>query len=178
MNKLLTNIENIAKLSGFDGNIDNDSINPFIFMAESTEIKRVLGNPLYLKIKTDFNNDSLQNEYLALFNDYIELILSYYTCSFYLQLGIIKVSQNGAYLVTPERTQQSSEELVKMADKYEKLALGLEIKMQEHLEELNLPERPSNSRIKVKTSLNWIKPEKFDNEYNHDKCRPTQHGTR
>lgn len=178
MNKLLTNIENIAKLSGFDGNIDNDSINPFIFMAQNSEIKRVLGDPLYLKINTDFNNNTLSGEYLLLFNNYIEIIVSYYACSFYLQLGVVKVSQNGAYLVTPERTQQSAEELNKMADKYEKLAVGLEIKMQEKLEELNLPERPSNSPIKVKTTLNWLKPEKFIDEYNNDKCRLTQFGTR
>ena len=50
MSKYLITIEDVALLSGFDGNIDNDSINPFIFMAQRNDIKRILGLNLYNKI--------------------------------------------------------------------------------------------------------------------------------
>jgi hypothetical protein len=159
MSKLLTDISSISKLSGFDANIDNDTISPFIFMAQNNEIKRILGDELYLKIITDYSSVAgLDGNYLLLYNDYIEIILAYFTCSFYLQLGIVKVSQNGAYLVTPEKTQQTPDDLKKMADRYLKLAVGLEIRMVNYLDLLNLPERPEPSSLKSKSNFNWRKP--------------------
>jgi hypothetical protein len=158
MNKLLITIQDIAKLSGFDGNIDNDSINPFIFMAQINDIKRILGDTLYLKIVSDYDNDVLMGDYLDIYNNYISIIQSYYTCSYYLQLGVAKVSQNGAYLVTPEKTEQIFDDKTdKMADKYEKLGVSLELKLIEVLDGLNLPERPAPSDINAKSNFNWIR---------------------
>ena len=159
MTKLIITIDDIARLSGFDGNIDNDSINPFIFMAQNSEIKRILGVNLYDKIVSDYENDTLAGNYLLIYNDYITTILAYFTCSFYLQLGVAKVSQNGVYLVTPEKTEQlTDEQREKKADKYEKLATGLEIKLLEVLDLLNLPERPSPDSTKAKSNFNWMRP--------------------
>ena len=159
MTKLIITIDDIARLSGFDGNIDNDSINPFIFMAQNSEIKRILGVTLYDKIVSDYDSDTLVGNYLLIYNDYIATILAYFTCSFYLQLGVAKVSQNGVYLVTPEKTEQlTDEQREKKADKYEKLATGLEIKLLEVLDLLNLPERPSPDSTKAKSNFNWMRP--------------------
>ena len=158
MTKLIITIDDIARLSGFDGNIDNDSINPFIFMAQNSEIKRILGVTLYDKIVSDYDNDTLAGNYLLIYNDYIATILAYLTCSFYLQLGVAKVSQNGVYLVTPEKTEQIFDDKTsKMAEKYEKLATGLEIKLLEVLDLLNLPERPSPDSTKAKSNFNWMR---------------------
>jgi hypothetical protein len=158
MSKLLITIEDIAKLSGFDGNIDNDSINPFIFMAQDSEIQRILGAPLYDKIVLDYNNDALAGNYKILYDKYIAICLAYFTCSFYLQLGIPKVSQNGAYLVTPEKTEQIyDEKSSKMAGMYEKMAVKKELDMIEFLDSVNLPERPAPSDIKAKSNFPWIK---------------------
>ena len=158
MTQLLITIDDIARLSGFDGNIDNDSINPFIFMAQNSEIKRILGTGLYNKILLDYENEELAGDYLTIYNDYVATILAYFTCSFYLQLGVPKVSQNGVYLVTPEKTEQIFDDKTgKMADKYEKLAIGLEYKLVEYLNTANLPEWISPDQTKAKTSFNWIK---------------------
>lgn len=159
MTQLIITIDDISRLSSFDGNIDNDSINPFIFMAQNSEIKRILGDALYSKIVTDYENDVLVGDYLTIYNDYIATILAYYTCSFYLQLAPPKVSQNGVYLVTPEKTEQlPKEERDAMAQKYEKLAVGLELKFIQVLDELNLPERPAPSIIASKSNFNWMRP--------------------
>lgn len=159
MAKYLITIEDVALLSGFDGNIDNDSINPFIFMAQRNDIKRILGNDLYNKIVDDYEAETLSGNYLDIYTNYISIIQAYYTCSYYLQLGIAKVSQNGAYLVTPEKTEQIFDEKTsKMADKYEKLAVGLELEFVKVLDELNLPERPAPSDIKTKSNFNWMRP--------------------
>ena len=159
MSKYFITIEDVALLSGFDGNIDNDSINPFIFMAQRNDIKRILGTALYNKIADDFNNDILTGDYLEIYSNYICIIQAYYTCSYYLRLGVAKVSQNGVYLVTPEKTEQlTDEERNKKAEMYEKLATGLEIEFIKYLDVLNLPERPAPSTINAKSNFNWMRP--------------------
>lgn len=159
MSKYLITIEDVALLSGFDGNIDNDSINPFIFMAQRNDIKRVLGLNLYNKIVDDFNNGVLTGDYLEIYSNYICIIQAYYTCSYYLRLGVAKVSQNGVYLVTPEKTEQlTDDERNKKAEMYEKLATGLEIEFIKYLDVLNLPERPAPSDINSKSNFNWMRP--------------------
>ena len=158
MKKLLISIDDISRLSGFDGNIDNDSIQPFVFMAQNSEIKRILTLPLYNKIVADYASGSLEGPYKDIYENYIAIILAYFTCSFYIQLGIVKTSQNGMYLVTPEKTEQlSDEEREKKAAKYEKLAIGLELNFIKYLDILNLPERPAPGKIKAKSSFNWKK---------------------
>jgi hypothetical protein len=128
-------------------------------MAQRNDIKRILGQNLYNKIVDDYESETLAGNYLDIYTNYISIIQAYYTCSYYLQLGIAKVSQNGAYLVTPEKTEQIFDEKTsKMADKYEKLAVGLELEFVKVLDELNLPERPAPSDIKTKSNFNWIRP--------------------
>ena len=159
MSKYFITIEDVALLSGFDGNIDNDSINPFIFMAQRNDIKRILGLNLYNKIVDDFNNNVLTGDYLEIYSNYISIIQSYYTCAYYLRLGVAKVSQNGVYLVTPEKTEQlTDDERNKKAEMYEKLATGLEIEFIKYLDVLNLPERPAPSNINSKSNFNWMRP--------------------
>jgi hypothetical protein len=159
MSKYLITIEDVALLSGFDGNIDNDTINPFIFMAQRNDIKRILGNDLYTKIADDFEADTLAGDYLDIFTNYICIIQAYYTCAYYLRLGVAKVSQNGVYLVTPEKTEQlTDEERNKKAEMYEKLAVGLELEFVKYLDTLNLPERPAPSTINAKSNFNWMRP--------------------
>jgi len=157
MTKLWITIEDIAKLSGFDGNIDNDTINPFIFMAQTSEIKRILGDDLYNKINTDFVADTLAGDYLKVKNEWADIILAYFTCSFYLQLGIPKVSQNGAYLVTPEKTEQIWDDKTnRMAEKYEKIAIGLENSLIEYLNGANLPEFTTEKLIILSDEIVYL----------------------
>ena len=154
MNNQYITLEDIIQLSGFDGNIDEDSIAPFIFMAENNEIKRILGKDLYLKTK----EETLVDPYLTIKNEYANIICAYWACSYYLQLGIVKVTQTGAYLVTPENTQAMfAEQTQKMAEKYEALARGLEIKLVEYLNTLTIPEWISPNQTTAKSGFNWIK---------------------
>lgn len=156
--KLIIDIKKIAQLSGFKGSIDNDSINPFIFMAQNSEIKRILGDTLYNKIVSDYSNNALTGSYLDIYTNYIAVIQVYFTCSFWLQLGTFEVSQQGAYIITSEKTEQlTEEEKDKKAAKYEKQAVALEIKFIEYLDQLNLPERPAPGQVKAKSNFPWIR---------------------
>jgi hypothetical protein len=55
MMKLFLQPNDIASLTGFNGNIDIDSLKPIINTAQTTQVKRVLGTKLYDKIYTDLN---------------------------------------------------------------------------------------------------------------------------
>ena len=153
------NIDQISAYSSFDRAIDNDSISPNIDQAQINEIERVLGTALYDKINNDLNAGiALSGNYLSIFNKYIVRLHVYYTCFYYLSFTVAKVSQNGAYFVTPDKTQSLTlEQLERMASRYEKLAIGLELKFIAALDLLNLPERLAPSSIKAKSSFNWIK---------------------
>ena len=158
MNKLLISIDDISRLSGFDGNIDNDSIAPFIFMAQNSEIKRILGNDLYNKLVLDYENEDLAGNYLTIYNDFVSIITAYWSCSYYLQLGIVKISQNGAYLITPEKTEQVFDDKTgKIANKFEALAIGLEHKLVEYLNTLSISEWKSPDQTSAKSSFNWLR---------------------
>jgi hypothetical protein len=158
MIQTLISIDDIAQLSGFDGNIDNDTIKPFIFMAQNSEIKRLLGDDLYAKILADYEAETLAGDYDTIYTDYVAIILAYYTCSYYLKLGVPKVSQNGAYLVTPDKTEQIfSEEAYKMAEIYEKLAIGLELRLIDYLNTLTIPEWTAPDQTTAKNSFNWLR---------------------
>jgi hypothetical protein len=153
------NIDHIIAYSSFDGAIDNDSISPNIDQAQINEIERVLGTPLYDKINIDLNAGTpLTGNYLTIFDKYILRLQVYYTCFYYLSLTVPKISQNGAYFVTPDKTQTLTlDELERMAARYEKLAVGLELKFIAALDLLDLPERPAPSSIRAKSSFNWLR---------------------
>lgn len=158
MNKLWITIDDISRLSGFDGNIDDDSIAPFIFMAQNSEMKRILGLDLYNKLNADVEADTLSGDYLTIFDEHASIILAYWTCSYYLQLGIVKVSQNGAYLLAPEKTEQVFDDKTgKIANKYEALAIGLEHKLVDYLNTLSIPEWKSPDQTSAKSSFNWLR---------------------
>ena len=152
-------ITQIAAYSSLDSNIDSDSISPNIDQAQINEVKRVLGTALYNKINNDLNAGTpLTNSYLSIFNEFIIRLHVYYTCYYYLSLTVIKVSQNGAYFVTPEKTRALTlTELKEMAAMYKALAVGLELNFIEALDLLNLPERPAPSSIKANSTFNWIR---------------------
>ncbi len=154
MNKLWIKIDDISRLSGFDGSIDDDSIAPFIFMAQNSEMKRILGTDLYAKL----SEDNLSGVYLTIFDEHASIILAYWTCSYYLKMGIIKVNQSGAFLVTPEKTEQVYDDKTsKVADRYEGLAIGLEHKLVDYLNTLSIPEWKSPDQTSAKSSFNWLR---------------------
>lgn len=154
MTKLLITGEEISVLSNFDGNIDEDAINPFIFMAQNSELKRILTDELYTKIL----EDNLTGIYADIYNNFAVYLLAYYSCFYYLNLGTFKVSQNGAYNVTPEKTAQLEiTELDKKALFYKELAIGIEIKLIEFLEANTSTIPEYKSGVKSKSIFNWIK---------------------
>lgn len=69
----------IAELTGFSGNIDADSIKPAINVAQTTHLKRILGQSLYDKISTEIENNTLSGDYLTIYNDYIVYMTAFFS---------------------------------------------------------------------------------------------------
>lgn len=66
-----------------DANVDEKLINQFIDEAEDINIRDVLGDRLYNKIKTDLENNTLTGVYQTLVDDYICKATAYW-CMYYL----------------------------------------------------------------------------------------------
>ncbi len=143
----------IIALTMLSGNIDEDNLKPIIFMAQTTYLKSFLGLKLYDKIYDGFVNDTLEGNYLLIFDNYIKDILSYTVSSLYVEFGGYKVSENGIHKIVSENRETIDEsETTKLALRYNKLVANVETNFKEFVEPLNLPEIES---ININNDIPW-----------------------
>jgi len=150
MIKLWLKENDIPSLTSFAGNIDSDSLKPFIFIAQTTDLKRVLGLLLYEKINTDYIADTLSGVYLTIFDNYVIDMLVYFSCSHYIAMNSSKVSNNGII-----KTEQSTDlkEIDRLSARYNQLANSVMVSFQEYMVDIDIPEYGKNCEDKVKTNI-------------------------
>jgi len=137
--KLFLQPNDIAALTGFSGNIDNDSIKPIINTAQTTQVKRVLGTRLYDKIYTDL--EDLEGDYLTIYNDYVVYMTAFFTASIYLSLSVDKVSNGGVFKLSAENATNSSDVKVNQLSKnYEAIAISYESNFKEFIATISISE--------------------------------------
>jgi hypothetical protein len=137
--KLFLQPNDIAALTGFNGNIDSDSIKPAINTAQTTQVKRVLGTKLYDKIYADL--DTLSGAYLTIYNDYVVYMTAFFTASIYLSLSVDKVSNGGVFKLSAENATNSSDVKVNQLSKnYEAIALSYENNFKDFMTTITIPE--------------------------------------
>jgi hypothetical protein len=137
--KLFLQPNDIAALTGFNGNIDSDSIKPAINTAQTTQVKRVLGTKLYDKIYADL--DTLSGAYLTIYNDYVVYMTAFFTASIYLSLSVDKVSNGGVFKLSAENATNSSDVKVNQLSKnYEAIALSYESNFKDFMTTITIPE--------------------------------------
>jgi hypothetical protein len=137
--KLFLQPNDIAALTGFNGNIDSDSIKPAINTAQTTQVKRVLGTKLYDKIYADL--DTLSDAYLTIYNDYVVYMTAFFTASIYLSLSVDKVSNGGVFKLSAENATNTSDVKVNQLSKnYEAIALSYESNFKEFMTTITIPE--------------------------------------
>lgn len=90
----------IPSLTAFSGNIDADSLKPHIYTAQTNDIKRILGAPLYDKILADYIAGSLTGTYKTIYEDYIVPIEVYFSCMYYMTFGGSKTTNNGVVKIS------------------------------------------------------------------------------
>ena len=145
----------VIERTTFDGNIDQDNLNPTIWLAQSTYLKSFLGLELYNKIYTDFDDDSLSGEYQILFEDYIKDILAFQTAKLYVDTGGSKISENGIHKITPDKMEVLSEsETNRLSLMYGSLIANVEANFKEYTSTVTIPEL-SEKEIKTNTLFPW-----------------------
>jgi hypothetical protein len=106
---LLTD-NDITKNTPLGGNIDTDKLRQCILDAQATRLEELLGETLYNKIETDFENEDLSGLYLTLYSDYIKPFLIQQSATEYLKIGAFSIANNGITIPTPANTTAVSEQ--------------------------------------------------------------------
>lgn len=135
--ELLLRKNDISKLTSLSGNIDIDKLNPFIHLAQATDVKRILGKDLYEKM-FDAN---LTDEYLIIYDEYLVFILAYYATAYFIDFAGVQVNNNGIFKMDIENGKALElKEVQIIAEKYRKLALNFEAQLFAYLKTINIPE--------------------------------------
>jgi len=152
---LMIEPSDVIGLTTLNGNIDQDSIRPMIFIAQTTYLKSFLGLELYTKIYTDFVDDTLAGNYLTIFNEYVKDLLSYKTSELYVELGGYKIGENGIHKITSENRETINEsETAQLTLRFSKLVANVEANFKEFVEPLQLVELQSKE-ITINTDFPW-----------------------
>lgn len=153
MIKLWIKESDIPTLTSFAGTIDSDSLKPFVYIAQTTDLKPILGLDLYNKINTDYIANTLSGVYLQLYNEYILDMLVYFSCSRYIALNPLKVAQNG--IIKPEMSADKKE-IDGLSAKYNALANNVVVNFTAFMETQNLPEYNPNTKKRKTNIINWF----------------------
>lgn len=142
---LLTDNE-LSKNTLLSGNIDKDKLRQCILDAQAERLEVLLGEKLYEKICADYDADTLVDEYLTLYTDYIKPFLIRQSALEYLKIGAFSVSNNGIFQPTSQNAQPISDaQLQVLKDEMSIKANAYADRMHRWLKQNNLPEYECDS---------------------------------
>jgi len=107
---ILLEDNDITKNTPLGGNIDVDKLRQCILDAQATRLEELLGEILYDKIETDFDNNVLSGDYLILYREYIKPFLIQQSATEYLKIGAFSIANNGITIPTPANTTAVTEQ--------------------------------------------------------------------
>jgi len=99
------------------GNVDSDNIIHLIYDTQIMVLENVLGTKLYDKIITDFNADTLADEYLTMFTDYIKPVLWHSVYAAYLRESNVIARNGGTFTNEPTNASAADLEALKYVSK-------------------------------------------------------------
>tara|TARA_R110000772_G_scaffold86612_2_gene181162 strand:+ start:1584 stop:2084 length:501 start_codon:yes stop_codon:yes gene_type:complete len=94
---LFISTNDLIKYTILNGNVDPDTYTQFIFQAQQVHIQNFLGTKLYNKINNDIVAGTLTDPYLTLLNDYIKLMVVWWSMVEFMPYSAIKISEKGVY---------------------------------------------------------------------------------
>ena len=97
MATLLIKQDDISKNTPIGGNVQTARLLPAIKAAQLNNIKPLLEYDLYNKIVTEFSDDTLANQYLELYEDYIAPMIIHLSASIYFGYGAYSISDAGIF---------------------------------------------------------------------------------
>ena len=102
---LLIKASELTKNSPLGGSIDPDKYASCIWDAQMLHLEPLLGEALYDKIVSDFEDETLSGKYLELYTDYIKPFMIHQTASNYLLIGAYQINNGGIYKHTAENAE-------------------------------------------------------------------------
>ena len=150
MIKLWLKENDIPALTSFAGNIDSDSLKPFIFIAQTGDLKAILGVELYNKINTEYIANTLTGVYATIYNEYVIYMLAYFSCSHYIAMNSSKVSNNG--IITPEQ-RADMKEIDRLSARYNSLANNVLVTFEDYMKTIDIPEYKKGCENKRTTNV-------------------------
>lgn len=156
MPQLIIKPNDIPRLTALNGNIDIDKLTPYVFQAQTIDIKRILRTELYEKIVSDYAINTLTGVYKTLYDDYIILVLAYYSASYFISFGSYQIVNNGIMKMASEGTTAIEMKDVQfLSEKYKALGIGFESELYDYLQTITIPEYDKNVGQKLKNKSNW-----------------------
>jgi hypothetical protein len=156
MPQLIIKPNDIPRLTALNGNIDIDKLTPYVFQAQTIDIKRILRTELYEKIVTDYAANDLSGVYKTMYDDYIILVLAYYSASYFISFGSYQIVNNGIMKMASEGTTAVEMKDVQfLSEKYKALGIGFESQLYDYLQTIDIPEYDKNTGQKLKNKSNW-----------------------
>jgi hypothetical protein len=98
---ILLKDNDLTKNTVLGGNIDVDKLRQCVLDAQVTRLEELLGETLYSKIETDFENEALTGVYETLYIEYIKPFLIRQSAVEYLKIGAFTIANNGIFQPQP-----------------------------------------------------------------------------
>ena len=158
-NLLLTLSDNLLfRLSNLNYPVDKDRITPSIFIAQNTDIKRILTPDLYFKILADFKANTLTDDYLVIYEDYVSLMLVYFSVADFISRNSIMVSNAGNLKNQPINSVVADyKETDRQSKYYRDLGAHFEREFYEYMKyKTNIPEYTRTSFDDESFNFGWI----------------------
>lgn len=137
MIKLFIKPEQVKATTSISSAIDNDLIAQKIYYSQISDVTRILGQKLYDKILTDFDN--LQGIYKIIFDKYIIDIHVFYTAYYFVLFNEVKISNVGNTILSLDRGQPANN-TNELASQYKNLGINIEDNFRKFMENVNIPE--------------------------------------
>lgn len=159
MNTILLQPNDLQRLTSISGNVDMDKLTPYMWIAQNSEVRRVLTDNLYLKILDDFENNTLSGLYKDIYDDYVLYLMVHYTASHYLSTAAYYQGNGGIFKLAPEGTDSVTKTEVDYLVTYQRnLGATYELRFKDYmkLNHLSIPEYDSSKLNNNSLKLNWI----------------------
>lgn len=155
---LLLKTDDIARLSSISGNVDIDKLTPFIYTAQKNEIRRILGYTLYNKIVEDFDNDTLTDEYLIIYDEFVVDMLVYFASADFIKMGAYQITNGGVFKHNPENAEVVDlNEIKSLSASYKSLGNAVELVFKDYMSGITVEEYKGNcSTSNNSLGLNWL----------------------
>lgn len=173
---ILISEDQIKNVTPLGGDVDMAKLLPAIKTAQETNIRKLLGIPLYKKLQEDYENDSLFGVYEELLFDYIQPMIIHLSTAYYLTYGAYQFTNKGAYKANSETSVGlSRDEIDYVVKSQEKLYKSYKNDFYSWIKSNHIGEYEENKVVKnTKRIGGWIftsskpKPSSFSN--NQDDC--------